>query len=129
MSTLFRTDEQRVQLYLAENDHWLRVLIAHKNEIPELKKMLPGFTIAENDNGAEEDLFRKELTLQQEEMTRLNTAFDQQQQRLRADTEMKSLYDIDSLCSQDILRDRIKEIEKRYIELKCSFRKFLATII
>ena len=62
-------------------------------------------------------------------MTKLNTALDQQQQRLKTDTATKYLYDIDSLCSQDILRDRIKEIEKKYLELKYNFMKFLSTII
>ena len=67
--------------------------------------------------------------MQQEEMIQLNTALDQQQQRLKTDTAKKYLYDIDSLCSQDILRDRTKEIEKKYIELKCGFMKFLTTQI
>ncbi len=131
MSTLFQTDEQRVQLYLAENAGWMKILIAHHDEIPELKKMLPGEKITENDDkvNIEKGLFRTELTKQQEEMTKLNTALGQQQQRLKTDTAKQYLYDIDSLCSQDILRDRIKEIEKKYIELKCSFMKFLATII
>lgn len=131
MSTLFQTDEQRVQLYLAENAGWMKILIAQKDEIPELKKMLPTEKIVENEDriNVEKGLFTIELTKQQEEMTKLNTALDQQQQRLKIDTAKNYLYDIDSLCSQDILRDRIKEIEKKYIELKCSFMKFLATII
>jgi hypothetical protein len=131
MSTLFQTDEQRVQLYLAENAGWMKILITQKDEIPELKKLLPGEMTAENDDriNIEKNLFRKELTMQQQEMTQLNTALDQQQQRLKTDTAKQYLYDIDSLCSQDILRDRIKELEKKYIELKCSFMKFLATII
>ncbi len=131
MSTLFQTNGQRVQLYLAENAGWMKIIVAQKNEIPELKKMLPREKIVENDDriNAEKDLFRNELTMQQEEMIQLNTALNQQQQRLKTDTAKKYLYDIDSLCSQDILRDRIKEIEKKYIELKCSFMKFLATQI
>jgi acyl carrier protein phosphodiesterase len=131
MSTLFQTDKQRVQLYLAENAGWMKILITQKDEIPGLKKMLRGEKTAENDDkiNIEKDLFTKEWTMQQEEMILLNTALDQQQQRLKTDTAKNYLYDIDSLCSQDILRDRIKEIEKKYIELKCSFMKFLATII
>ena len=131
MSTLFQTDEQRVQLYLAENAGWMKILIAQKDEIPELKKMLPTEKIVKNEEriNVEKGLFTIELTKQQEEMTKLNTELDQQQQRLKNDTAKNYLYDIDSLCSQDILRDRIKEIEKKYIELKCSFMKFLATII
>ena len=131
MNTLFQTDEHRVKLYLAENVGWMKILVAHNDEIPELKKMLPGEKIVETEAriNVEKGLFRNELTKQQEEMTKLNTALDQQQQRLKTDTATKYLYDIDSLCSQDILRDRIKEIEKKYLELKYNFMKFLSTII
>jgi hypothetical protein len=129
MSTIFQTDERRIQLYLAENAGWLKVIRAQKDELPELEKMLPGGKVVEINDSAEKKLFKREFTQQQEEMTELNKALDQQQQRLETDTATKHLYDIDTLCSQDILRDRIKEIEKKYIELKCSFMKFLATII
>ena len=131
MNTLFQTDKHRVKLYLAENAGWMKILVAHNDEIPELKKMLPGEKIVETEAriNVEKGLFRNELTKQQEEMTKLNTALDQQQQRLKTDTATKYLYDIDSLCSQDILRDRIKEIEKKYLELKYNFMKFLSTII
>jgi len=77
----------------------------------------------------EKELFNRELRMQEEEMIKLNKALIQQQERLKTDTAEKYLYDIDTLCNQDILRDRIKEIEKKYVELKCSFMKFLASTI
>jgi len=131
MSTLFQTDTQRVQLYLAENAGWMKMLVAQKNELPQLEQLLQMENTMEVNykTEIEKKLFVKELALQQEEMNKLNTALDQQQQRLKKDTEKKYLHDIDSLCNQDILRDKIKEIEKKYIELKCSFMKFLASII
>jgi len=131
MSSLFQTDKHRVQLYMAENADWMKTIVAQADEIPALKKMLNDGNIdEENDKSViENELFNKELSSQQEEMTKLNAALYQQQERLKTDTARKYLYDIDSLCSQDILRDRIKEIEKKYIELKCSFMKFLASKI
>jgi len=116
---------------MAENADWMKTIIAQADEIPALKKMLnDGNMDEENDKSViENELFNKELSSQQEEMTKLNAALYQQQERLKTDTTRKYLYDIDSLCSQDILRDRIKEIEKKYIELKCSFMKFLASKI
>jgi len=116
---------------MAENADWMKTIVAQADEIPALKKMLNDGNIdEENDKSIiENELFNKELSSQQEEMTKLNAALYQQQERLKTDTARKYLYDIDSLCSQDILRDRIKEIEKKYIELKCSFMKFLASKI
>jgi len=131
VNTLFQTDKQRVQLYLAENAGWLKTIVTQADEIPVFKKMLNNSIMAEDDykTGIEKDLFDKEFSLQEEEMTKLNTALHQQQKRLKTDEVKKYLYDIDSLCSQDILRDRIKEIEKKYIELKCNFMKFLASTL
>lgn len=129
MSTLFQTDERRIQLYLAENAGWLKIISAQKDELPELEKMLPGGRVIETNDSAEKKLFKKELIQQQEAMTQLNQALDVQQQRLEKDTATRHLYDIDTLCSQDILREKIREIEKKYIELKCSFMKFLAANI
>ena len=40
MNTLFQTDKQRNQLYLAENEGWMKMLITQQDEIPGLKKML-----------------------------------------------------------------------------------------
>jgi len=131
MNNLFQTDESRVHLYLDENKGWLKIIHTQANEIPVLEKLL-----VEKDAGMDTDdsmegkmHFKKELTFQQEQMTQLNAALDEQQQRLENDAEKKSLYDINALCSQDILRDRIKEVEKKYIELKCNFMKFLSGVI
>ena len=64
MNTLFQTDEHRVKLYLAENVGWMKILVAHNDEIPELKKMLPGEKIVETEAriNVEKGLFRNELT-------------------------------------------------------------------
>jgi uncharacterized coiled-coil protein SlyX len=131
MNNLFQTDESRVLLYLSENDGWLKTISIQSKEIPVLEKMLvetePGI---DNDKSMEEKVhFKNELTFQQEQMKQLNTALDEQQQRLEKDAARKSLYDINALRSQDILRDRIREVEKRYIELKCNFMKFLSGVI
>ena len=131
MNNLFQTDESRVLLYLSENDGWLKTITTQYNEIPVLEKMLVEKEAGIEDNKSIEEkvYFRNELTSQQEQMKQLNAALDQQQQRLEKDVAKKSLYDINALCSQDILRDRIREVEKKYIELKCNFMKFLSRVI
>lgn len=42
--------------------------------------------------------------------------------------DFKNQYDIDTFYAQDILRDRIKALEKMYTELKCNFQKYVASI-
>ena len=131
MNNLFQTDESRVLLYLTENDGWLKTIAIQTDEIPVLEKMLVEKEAGiDGDKSMEEKVhFKKELSFHQEQMQQLNAALDEQQQRLEKDAAKKSLYDINALCSQDILRDRIREVEKKYIELKCNFMKFLSGVI
>ena len=87
--------------------------------------------LVETGNLAINDIFRKELLVQQTQMEQLNHAIDEQQKRLAHDceSEMENKYDIDTLCGQDILRDRIKAVEKNYIDLKCNFMNYIATLL
>jgi len=61
-------------------------------------------------------------------MQKLENDIAIQQQRLEKDCELKDQYDVDAFCTQDILRDRIKAIEKTFIELKCNFLKYISAI-
>ena len=127
MNSLFQTDNQRVQMYLTENAGWLKIIVTHTKEIPVMKKLLTMSKLGEE--GPAQQLFNRDFSLQQVEMAALNSALVQQQKRLKKDTSNQQLYDIDSLCSQDILRDRIKDAERKYIELKCSYMKYLASTL
>jgi hypothetical protein len=50
------------------------------------------------------------------------------QKRVANDSEFKNQYDIDTFYAQDILRDRIKALEKTYSELKSNFLNYVASI-
>jgi hypothetical protein len=114
-----------------ENAGWLKTVIAHEDEISVLKQMLNGnITEANDKKSIEKELLNKELSLQEEEMTKLNSALNQQQEKLQtASTKKYPHAAINSLWSQDLLRERIKEVEQKYIALKSSFLKFLAAAI
>lgn len=75
-----------------------------------------------------DDFFCNELVFQQTKMKQLEDDIEVQQKRLAIDCELKNQFDIDAFCTQDILRDRIKAIEKTYIELKCNFLNYVASI-
>lgn len=129
MNNLFQTDNSRVLLYLDENAGWLKVITSQSDEIPVLEKILSEKENAIENKAAEKRYFKSQFQQQQEQMTKLNNELSEQQDRLQKDANLRSLYDIESLCSQDILRDRIKEVEQRYIDLKCSFMRFLSDSI
>lgn len=129
MSRLFQSDQSRVLLYLDENAGWLKVISTQADELPVLEKILCDKENDIENKAAEKDHFKKLLQFQHTQMQQLNTELAAQQSRLEKDAAVSSLYDIESLCSQDILRDRIKEVEQQYIELKCNFMRFMSGII
>jgi hypothetical protein len=133
MTNYFKTDSSRLKLYMTENNGWQKTLTEQSNEIPLMEKMLVD-AIIKAEMLEEEEIgvdihFRQQLVKQQEALSQLNNELGIQQQRLSADSISNSDYDTHALCSQDILRDRIKEVEKSYVELKCNFMKYLSTVL
>ena len=119
--------------YINENQGWQQVIRLQTNEIPELEKILT--TVVYDDTFSKEvmqsgkDHFEKQLEMKRKEMDLLNEDLDEQQKRLAIDCESEINNDIDTFCTQDILRQRIRDIEKTYVELKCNFMTYLSTIL
>jgi predicted mannosyl-3-phosphoglycerate phosphatase (HAD superfamily) len=95
--------------------------------------MLENVHNADNINGPADKagtdiFFNSELMQQQNEMKKLDEAIEEQQKKLLQDCDLKNHQDVDAFCIQDILRQRIKAIEKTYIDLKCNFMNYLSTI-
>jgi hypothetical protein len=131
MKNTFTMNNARLKLYLNENEGWLETLKLHTNEIPAMKTMLTAIDTSETAAETEKrgkDLFNSQLAIQQLEMQLLNEEFNLQQERLKKDSETDIRYDIDAFCTQDILRERIKAIEKMYIDLKCNFMNYVAAM-
>ena len=126
MKNKFVIGVEKLKLYINENEGWQQVLQVQTNEIPTMKKLLSEVTAVENITGKSH--FDKQLVIQQKEMNQLNEELEEQQKRLAVDCETNMQYDIDAFCTQDILRERIKAIEKTYIDLKCNFMNYLSII-
>lgn len=131
MKNKFVIGVEKLKLYMNENEGWRQVLQVQTNEIPTMKKMLN--EIMEEEQLAREEKagknhFNKQLAVQQNEMQQLNNELEEQQKRLAIDCETNMQYDIDAFCTQDILRERIKAIEKTYIDLKCNFMNYLSIV-
>lgn len=133
MNIYFKTDAPRVQMYMNENADWQITLSSKNKEIPKLEKMLSdslrmGALPEEKETGAN-SYFRQQLLLQKMQLEELNLELDMQQLRLEHDSRSDSQYDVHALCNQDILRDRIKEVEKGFVDLKCNFMKYLSSVL
>ena len=122
----------KLKLFIHENNGWQQSLRVHTHEIPQMKKLLveaiKDEQITEEQKLPGKTHFNTELMTQEQEISKLTSDVEAQQQRLAKDWEGNIQYDIDSFCTQDILRERIKAIEKSYIDLKCNFMNYLATI-
>lgn len=131
MKNKFVIGVEKLKLYMNENEGWQRVLQVQTDEIPTMKKMLNEI-MGEEQIAMEEktgkDHFNRRLAVQQNEMQQLNNELGEQQKRLAIDCETNMQYDIDAFCTQDILRERIKAIEKTYIDLKCNFMNYLSIV-
>jgi hypothetical protein len=125
MKNRFAMDIAKLKFYLNENEGWQKTLQLQESEIPAMKKMLEDAAVGNEERGKVH--FNKELNVQQTEMRQLTEDLEKQQQRLAKDCETNILFDIDAFLIQDILRERIKAIEKLYIDLRCNFMNYLAT--
>lgn len=127
-------DEAKYKSFIQENNNWQNTIKSHVNELPCWKEQLASVakdTDSINHQTSEkrkDDFFCNELVFQQTKMKQLEDDIEVQQKRLAKDCELKNQFDIDAFCTQDILRDRIKAIEKTYIELKCNFLNYVASI-
>jgi hypothetical protein len=123
-------DETKYRLFIQENINWQNTIKSQAGEIPGWEeRLVSALKIAGGAGMKREDsFFCSELIFQQTQMKKLEDDIEMQQNRLNKDCEIKNQYDIDAFCTQDILRERIKAIEKTYIELKCNFLNYLASI-
>jgi hypothetical protein len=127
-------DTRIVDLFIKENDAWDDMITRQKSEIPTLEKMLSD-VIMERKNIGEDTLanvsfLKKEMSNQELHMGALKEELAKQQHYLvkekKADGDK---FAINTVSSQNILRERIRSVERTFIELKCNFLNYMATIL
>jgi hypothetical protein len=127
-------DTRIVDLFIKENDAWDDMITRQKSEIPTLEKMLIE-VINEKRNIGEESLanvtiLKREMITQQEHMGALKEELAKQQLFLvKEKREDGDSFAINTVSSQNILRERIRSVERTFIELKCNFLNYMATIL
>jgi hypothetical protein len=127
-------DTRIVDLFIKENDAWDDMITRQKSEIPTLEKMLSE-VINEKRNIGEDTLanvtiLKREMITQQEHMGALKEELAKQQLFLvKEKKEDGDLFAINTVSSQNILRERIRSVERTFIELKCNFLNYMATML
>jgi hypothetical protein len=127
-------DTRIVDLFIKENDAWDDMITRQKSEIPTLEKMLIE-VISDKRNIGEDALanvtiLKNEMLTQQEHMGALKDALAKQQLFLvKEKKEDGDSFAINTVSSQNILRERIRSVERTFIELKCNFLNYMATML
>jgi hypothetical protein len=127
-------DTRIVDLFIKENDAWDDMITRQKSEIPTLEKMLSEVIMEKKNIGedamANVSFLKKEMSNQEVHMGELKEELAKQQHYLvkekKADGDK---FAINTVSSQNILRERIRSVERTFIELKCNFLNYMATIL
>lgn len=127
-------DNRIVDLFIKENDAWDDMITRQSKEIPTLEKMLSQL-IQEKTTIGEETLanvtyLKQEMQTQEKFMGELKMELARQQSYLVREKKIESdPHAILTVSSQNVLRERIRNVEKTFIELKCNFLNYMATIL
>jgi hypothetical protein len=127
-------DARIYDLFMKENDAWNDMITRQRGEIPTLERMLSEImqekrTVGD-DTLANMKQLQYEMHAQEVNMDEVRNELERQQRMLA--TERKANgdpYAINTLFSQNILREKIKGVEKTFLELKCNFLNYMATVV
>ena len=127
-------DTRIVDLFIKENDAWDDMITRQSHEIPTLEKMLIEIVQEKKSIGentlANVTVLKNEMLTQREHMGVLKEELAKQQVYLVEEKKGASdPFAINTLSSQNILRERIRTVERTFIELKCNFLNYMATIL
>jgi hypothetical protein len=127
-------DSRILELFIKENSAWEDMITRQLKEIPLLDKLIS--RIVEEKKGIKvemENVFRhlkNDMHKQEKHMDDLKEELEKQQQYLAHErkSHIGDSYSINALFSQKVLRERIREVEKSFVELKCNYLNYVATI-
>ena len=119
----------RTLLFLHENEGWEKTINHQSEELPDLEALLSDKDEAIASHPEEQAYFLELLNSRKEELRLLRNLLNEQQQRLKEVVTAETLYNFNALCAQDILRNRIRDVQQRFIELKCNFLRYLSGVV
>jgi septal ring factor EnvC (AmiA/AmiB activator) len=126
-------DNRILDLFMKENDAWEDMISRQKNELPTLDTMITNIMADKKVREDKVSVFahlRKEMVEQEKNMEKLEVELEKQQKYLHEQRRRKGSdpHSINTLFSQKILRERIKDVERSFVELKCNYLNYIATI-
>jgi hypothetical protein len=127
-------DYRILDLFMKENSAWEDMISRQRVEIPVLDTMITN--IINEKIGLKEEsekvfrFLKNEMQEQEKHMDDLKLELEKQQKYL-VDERRRTIgdpYSINTLFSQKVLRERIKDVERSFVELKCNYLNYVATI-
>ncbi|MEY2811398.1 MAG: hypothetical protein RL463_223 [Bacteroidota bacterium] len=125
-------DGKILEMFMKENDAWDDLIARQSKELPQLENMLA--SIFNRNHNLDEDvianasLLKDEMLLQETQMQEIRAHLAKQQDLLAIEKRSLS-YPAHSLLSQNALREKIRDIERKFLDLKCNYLNYLATAI
>ncbi len=127
-------DSRILELFLKENSAWEDMISRQRREIPLLDKMITHILEEKKEIKEEKTkvihFLKNEMHKQEKHMDDLKEELSRQQKYLISERKntIGDPYSINTLFSQKVLRERIREVEKSFVELKCNYLNYVATI-
>jgi|688.fasta_scaffold04346_2 hypothetical protein len=126
-------DYRILELFIKENDAWDDMIRRQKVELPILDALVTNIV---QDKRLQEDSNRvfthlkHEMQEQQKLMAELTKELEKQQLYLITERKRKNQdpFSIDTFNSQNILRSRIKDVERNFVEIKCNYLNYVASV-
>jgi hypothetical protein len=126
-------DYRILDLFMKENDAWEDMISRQKVELPLLDNLISGIMEDKKMKDDSRRIFshlRHEMEVQEKNMEDLKKELEKQQKYLKVQRRRSSgdPYSINTFFSQKILRERIRDVERNFVELKCNYLNYIATI-
>jgi len=126
-------DYKILDLFLKENDAWEDMIATQKGELPKLDKLITRIVEEKPTRGDSAKVFKhlkRQMEDQTKHMSELVIELEKQQRYLHEQRKRKNedAHSINTFFSQKILRERIRDVERNFVELKCNYLNYIATI-
>ena len=121
-----------LELFMKENDAWDDLINRHSKEIPDLENMITA--IFDKKKHVDEEIIsnvnvlKNEIREQGVHMISIREALAEQQTYL-ADEKRRVPFPVKTLMSQNALRERIRTVEKKFLDLKCNYLNYIASAL
>ncbi|MFN5421922.1 MAG: hypothetical protein ACK5AO_01535 [bacterium] len=121
-----------LELFMKENDAWDDLINRHSKEIPDLENMINAIfdkkKYVDEEVISNVNVLKNEFREQGNHMISIREALAEQQTYL-ADEKRREPFPVKTLMSQNALRERIRTVEKKFLDLKCNYLNYVASAL